>query len=265
MTDFVDLPAALVIEKDRQAIYDAIQDAFETDGIDLKLFFSNLSYFGEDENGQPVPWIGGHPTLIHWPLGDYQGGKPLLEVLWRETQTLENIAGPERIVWVRRPNWHSTVFSPVHSTDPQVIARVPTDFAEIARSELLEATPYALSFTRIVITHDAGIKAVGYAHNQQLNSLRLRLKQSMPRGHGSAMIHISLGNFVKPLEAGALKELKEYTRRYQSDQVFLGQIAVRFLTYAQYTGPFTEMTVREIFRQPLGERKNIVQSEQGSR
>src|SRR6266849_916137 len=114
------------IEPALREAYDSIGARVDRDGIDLSLFFGNPSYFTKDSQGQLVALAGSHPTLVHWPLEGYAGGTSLLDRLAQECRAIQALTGATT-TWVDQPRWHSTVFSPVHSSDPLVIARAQTD------------------------------------------------------------------------------------------------------------------------------------------
>ncbi len=239
------------LNESRKTIYNNIIDAFESKGLDFDEFYNNPSYFEKDNEGNPIALQGSHPSLLHWPLANYEGGGELLSSLLREKQVLDDVAGPDAITWVDSKHWHSTVFSPVHSSDPKLIEKVNTDMADTVRAELEVTAPYSITFTRIVITTGVGIKAVGYASNDQVDSLRERLKRAVPHGHASPLIHISLGNICNPLHAHRVERLKNYVRPFKEDQSILGTIKVTFLTYSMYSAPFIHMSVKKIFSQAL--------------
>jgi len=252
------------VEEERCRIYDKMSACMECHGIDLEKFYNNPSYFGRGAMGSVIPWKGRHPSLVHWPLIGYAGGVALRDALTGCTRSIESIAGGECLQWVKPENWHSTVFSPVHSSNPEVIAAVKTDFADSARVEALAAQPYVLTFTRLIVTDDGGFVAAGYANNVQLDSLRERLLQSLLSDYARDgihpryeirlpdKIHITLGHLVKPVERHVEDQLTGFARQFRDDGTVLGQLSVDFLTYAMYHAPFLEMRIEEIFRCQLG-------------
>jgi hypothetical protein len=243
-------PSTFRIEPALREAYESIAARFDTDGIDLSLFFNNPSYFTTDSHGQPIALAGSHPTLVHWPLDEYAGGTSLLNRLAQECRTIQAVTGAAT-TWVDRQYWHSTVFSPVHSSDPQVIARALTDIGGVVREEVRQTRSYSLNFTRILVMPDGGIKAVAYASSDELTLLRRKLSELVPGGGAPKLIHMSLGSFVRAPHARDLANLQTYLHRFRNDGTPLGRIVVRYLTYAQYTGPFTNMTLRAIARHPL--------------
>ena len=241
-----------VIEKGRRRLYDAISDQTQEKGIDLPRFYNNPSYFTRNNRGETIALHGSHPSLVHWPLTKYKGGTSLRHQLTRLSESVDALARRAGIQWVQPDHWHSTVFSAVHSSDPIVISQAITDISQIVRAEFQKTTPYVLSFTRIIVTEDGGVLAVGYAHNHQLDSLRARLLKAFPDGAGSDMVHVTLGHLVQPLDRHITSELNNFTRMFRDDRTLLGQIAVDFLTYAMYQGPFLQMTIEKLFTFPLG-------------
>jgi hypothetical protein len=244
-----------VIEEDRRQLYDELSDQTETDGIDLQGFYDNQSYFAKNEQGDAVAHRGSHPTLIHWPLSDYDGGGGLRDQLIHLTETVDSLVGCGVVQWVRPDHWHSTVFSPVHSGDPILISQTETDIAPLVCAEVPKTKPYVLSFTRIIVKPEGGVVAVAYAHDEELNSLRARLLALDPRtAYAPKYVHITLGHLVKPVTRNQTAELTQFTRTFRDDRTAIGQIAVDFLTYGMYHAPFLEMTVEEIFRLWFGFR-----------
>ena len=250
----ISAPAAWHVEPDRKAHYDRIHSVFESDGIQIDRFHNNPSYFRRDADGKPVPLQGSHPTLIHWPLARYVGGHALMATLTERIRDVEKIVSDGSIAWIAPSHWHSTVFTPVHSSDPDVIASANTDISEIVRRELTLTQPYDIVFTRLILTSDCGIKAAGYAVGSELDSLRERLRTAVPGGTASALVHISLGNFLRLPSSECLPSLKSFARQFLNDTVVLGRLKVDFLTYAIYTGPFIHMTVQPVFSEPLGKK-----------
>jgi hypothetical protein len=233
-------------------MYDAISEKTENDGINLGLFFENPSYFGRDSEGRITPWSGSHPTLVHWPLRDYGGGDALSVAFTDRQRAITAIVGETCIRWVRPENWHSTVFSPVHSGNPDVISAAKTDISELVRREVPMIEPYVLTMTRIIVTNDGGVLAAGYASSHQLDILRTRLKASAPTGSTPSTIHITLGHLVLPIEQSVENQLNDFVRGFRNDLTVLGQIHVEFLTYAIYRAPFVEMRIEELFKCRFG-------------
>ena len=243
-------PRTSGIEPALREAYESLAAGFDTDGMDLSLFFGNPSYFGKDSDGHVVAHAGSHPTLVHWPIEGYDGGSSLLDRLARESRVVQELTGATT-TWVDRQHWHSTVFSPVHSSDPQVIARAHTDIGDVVREEVRRTRSYVLDFTRILVMPDGGIKAVAYASSDELALLRGRLSRWIPGGSAPTLIHMSLGSFLRRPQARDLANLRVYLQGFRNDATLLGRIIVNSLTYAQYTGPFTNMTLREIERHAL--------------
>lgn len=229
-------------------IYDSISDATESKGIDLQLFYDKPSYFGKNESGVIIPWRGSHQTLIHWPLADYLGGPALLEALASWTREVDAIAGTGSIQWIRPEYWHSTVFSPVHSSNPEVIAQSQTDIAETVGVEVPRTKPYLLRFSRIIITVDGGLLAVAYVSNDQLDALRARLLRLIPVDHVSPIVHITLGHFTREMARTSVVRLCQFARQFRNDSIVIGEIAVPYLTLGIYHAPFLDMKVEEILR-----------------
>lgn len=245
-------PGESWVEPARREIYERIQTTFEAEGIRLDRFYGNPSYFRRGPDGVITPLAGSHPTLVHWPLESYAGGSGLVAELERRAGALDELVGDGSIGWIEKPYWHSTVFSPVHSSDPERILAVKTDMADVVREHLAMTPPYELVFTRILITADCGIKAVGYCGGSSLESLRERLRAAVPHGSASALVHISLGNFLKEPPADCLPGLRSFLRTFGEDRVVLGRLTVDALSYAIYHGPFIRMRVEPVFRVPLG-------------
>lgn len=238
------------IEPALREAYESIAARLDTDGIDPSLFFSNPSYFTKDSHGQLVALAGSHPTLVHWPLEGYAGGTSLLDRLAQECRIIQALTGATT-TWVDQHHCHSTVFSPVHSSDPHLIARAQTDIGDVVGKEVRQTRAYTLDFTRILVMPDGGIAAVAYASSDELLLLRRRLSRLVPGGSAPLLIHMSLGSFLRRPQARDLANLQAYLHRFGNDGTLLGQIVVEYLTYAQYTGPFTAMTLREIARHPF--------------
>ncbi len=251
------------IEETRRRIYDAISEKTENDGINIALFFENSSYFGRDSEGKIIPWKGSHPTLVHWPLRDYCGGDALHAAFIDSQRAITAIVGERHIRWVKPENWHSTVFSPVHSGNPDVISAAKTNISEFVRREVSMSKPYLLTMTRIILTNDGGVLAAGYASSPQLDILRRRLKVYAPDGTTLSTIHITLGHLVLPIERSVENQLNDFMCRFRNDLTVLGQIQVEFLTYANYRAPFLEMRIEELFKYRFGrgfsgvERNNL--------
>lgn len=241
-----------IIEEDRRRIYDAISEKTENRGINLALFYDNASYFGKDAEGKPIAWSGSHPTLAHWPLARYEGGEALTAAFLDIQQSITAIIGERCIRWIKPENWHCTGFSPVHSGNPAVIRTAATDISELVRREVPEIQPYLLTMTRIVLTHDGGVLATGYANNHHLDVLRQRLKTSLPTGSAPPTIHFTLGHLVLQIEPDFLNQLNELLRGFRNDTTVLGQVHIDFLTYALYRAPFLDMRIDELFTVRMG-------------
>lgn len=240
-------------EHGRRKIYDSMADVTQNEGIDLEHFYNNPSYFGTNDLGAKIAWTGSHQALIHWPLVDYRGGSALVDEIIGLTRHVNAIASSGFIRWVQPQYWHSTVFSPVHSGDPKVIEQSPRDISALVCREILHTKRYSLKFTRIIITHDGGVLAVAYGDNDELDGLRARLKSSMPIGHASPIVHITLGHFTRMPAPTTVSCLTEFAGRFRGDMLVIGEIQIDFLTLGMYHAPFLEMTVEEIFRRRLGE------------
>jgi len=241
----------LVVEEDRRQLYDALSDKTEANCIDLQAFYNDPSYFHKSEHGQSQALSGCHSTLIHWPLCDYQGGSALQSQLVDRTTKIASLVGRDCIQWVRSEYWHSTIFSPVHSSNPAVISRHTVNVAPVLHTEVPKTLPYILSFTRIVITADGTLLAVAYAHNEQLNSLRERLLRLVPGSSAPPIVHITLGHLVTQPTRETEARLNRLARSFRDDRMILGQIAVDFLMYGIYRGPFLEMKVEGILKLPF--------------
>lgn len=236
----------LVVEEARRRFYEQVSDQTEGNGINLRKFYDNRSYFRKADNNRAVAFRGSHPTLVHWPLGNYSGGDDFCDHLAKLQAKLGSLIKPESIQWVKPYYWHSTAFSPVHSTDPDVIKEKLGNPVPYFLAEVPQTKPYILSFTRIVVTEEGGVLATAYAHNDELTSLRTRLLNLIPNGHISSLIHITMGHLVKGISDRNMAELNQFTRAFRDDQTIIGQLFINFLTCARYKGPFLEMTIERI-------------------
>jgi hypothetical protein len=240
------------IEEDRRLIYDAVSDKTEKSGINVALFYNNASYFGKDAQGKRIAWSGSHPTLVHWPLGQYEGGEALIAAFLDMQQSITAIIGERCVRWIKPENWHCTVFSPVHSGNPAVISTAETEISELVCREVPEIQPYLLTMTRIIVTNDGGVIASGYANSHHLDVLRKRLQASCPTGSAPSTIHFTLGHLVSQIEPNLGNQLNKFIRGFGDDTTVLGQIHIEFLTYALYRAPFLEMRIEELFSLRIG-------------
>jgi len=233
-----------------QARYDAITAQFLEEGIDLDRFFRNPSYFKTDSHGNRIELAGRHATTVHFPFAEYSGGADLSSTLAMEVERIEALVGAGAARWIAPQSWHSTVFSPVHSSDPEVIAAAEAQLDhERIRRALRSTQPYFLTFTRLLITTAGAVVAVAHPSNDQLTDLRQRLEAVCPGGRSGPLVHITLGQLVSPPGDAVVEALKAYVRSFAADAVILGRIHVDFLTYAEYRGPFLAMTIHEICRE----------------
>jgi len=238
------------VDRALQTRYDAITSQFLEEGMDLDRFFENPSYFQTDRHGNRIELAGRHTTTAHFPFAEYDGGADLSSTLAMEVERLKALVGAGAARWIAPQNWHSTVFSPVHSSDPEVIAEAEArlDHERIQR-ELRSTRPYFLTFTRLLITTAGGVVAVAHPSNGQLTALRQRLEAVCPGGKSGPLVHITLGQLVSPPSPAELEGLKAYVRSFALDAVILGRIRVDFLAYVEYRGPFLAMTIHEICRE----------------
>jgi hypothetical protein len=247
----------LPLNRRRREIYDSILDHTHREGIDLDRFFSNPSYFGKDQLGNVIEWAGHHQALLHWPLVEYRGGPALIESFKVRTHEVAEIAGSDSIRWVEPEHWHSTVFSPVHSSDPKVIGYPIRDISKEVSAVLNGAASYMLRFTRVAVTNEGGILAVAFTNTDEVDRIREGLSISVPSGHASPLVHVTLGHFIQPLGRTAVNALNEFTRAFKGDSIVLGQVEVRFLTLALYYAPFLQMKVEELSRWNLKDTKDV--------
>jgi len=235
-----------------QARYDAITSQFLAAGLDLNLFFGNPSYFRTESDGNRIELAGRHITTAHFPIPDYAGGADLSSALASEVRRIEALVGAGATRWIAPQSWHSTVFSPVHSSDPQKIAAAEARLDHVRlRRELRHTEPYSLTFTRVLVTTAGAVLAVGHASNGQLAALRRRLEAVCPGAKSGQLVHLTLGQLVSSPSHAGLEDLKAYVRSFTADTIVLGQLRVDFLAYAEYRGPFLAMTIREICRECL--------------
>jgi hypothetical protein len=239
---------SVVIEPERQTLYNRLGEAFFSDGVDVSTFFGNSSYFGRSPRGRRRPHRGRHPTLVHWPLGDYAGGESLLRSLSKRVADLVDLTDNDTTALVVKDYWHSTVFSPVHSSDSDVIASTNTDIGDTVQFHVTNTRAYYIEFTRIAVTTTGSILALGYASSIELERLRAALKVAVPNGVASPMIHITLGQLLRSPTESSYRALRSYLSEFSRDEIRLGRIDVEFLTYAEYIAPFLKMRLREISR-----------------
>src|SRR5262245_33902833 len=93
----------------RRMIYDEALLSFGQSGVEPSQLFDNDSYYRRDGDGNLIELCGSHPTLIHWPLAEYDGGKELVLRLEQEASKITEIAGSWNVVWVNPRYWHCTV------------------------------------------------------------------------------------------------------------------------------------------------------------
>ncbi|MHA1610176.1 MAG: methyltransferase domain-containing protein, partial [Candidatus Njordarchaeales archaeon] len=230
--------------------YDFTDATFQINGVDVQKLYDNTDYFEKGPNGEPIALIATSPFIVHWPLRDYEGGNELIENLSKIRDEIEGILGEGYASWTKPEYWHSTIFSVRKSLRPDVNKDI--NYPEIqrrTRETLSSVQPYEITFSRILIVDNGAIIAVGYVDNEQLTRLRDRLKQDIPKGHRTDSIHITLGRMIKNPPVGKLKDLKGFVQRHRKDN--LGKIVVSFVAYANFTGPVTNPTVKEIYRQDL--------------
>jgi hypothetical protein len=243
--------ASFCVEPKRRMLYDEIHSKLMESGLDLDLFYKNSSYFAVSAKEPPVPLEGSHPSLLHWPISEYDGGQNLIRSLQEGIARIDHVVGGQNVIWIDSPQWHSTVFSPIQSSDPAEISTVDTDFRDVAKKEVSGISVYTITFTRLSLTIDGTILALGYASTSDLNSLRKRLSKAIEHGHASKLIHLSLGHLVCLPSSDALDHLNQYLCNFLSDCIIIGQMQVNFLSYAMYFGPFLEMRIELIERLPV--------------
>lgn len=151
----------------------------------------------------------------------------------------------DSVAWISPNNWHSTVFNPVHSSDPEVIRTYDLDVRDRFALACQLASPYRLDFRRILLTPNAGLKVAAYPCSDELDTIRRRLNESIPAGRISSMVHISLGNIVKQPSSHQEEDLIAYLDDFSSDIHALGEIDIPFLTLAEYHAPFISMCLKE--------------------
>ncbi len=232
-------------------IYDNIHQKFSKNGIDIDLFYSNPSYCGKNQQGQSYLLAGTHPTVIHWPIQDYPGGDNFTNNLVEASKELDNIIGSDNIAWVSPSNWHCTAFSPIHSSALDAVEYIPPEAPLLVTEALKITKTYDLKFTRIAISRDGGILALGYPQSSDLLDVRYRLKEAIPNGNIPKLVHITLGYITKNLDCITHKNTNHYLDRFVNDIITIGAIQINFLTYGNYTGPITTMSITEIFRYPI--------------
>lgn len=243
-----------VAEPALRSLYDAETSRFLGEGIDFDRFYGNPSYFKTDEQGHRTELAGHHPTVAHFPIVEYPGGAGLAGALAGEVERVEALLSPGDARWIARDSWHSTVFSHVHGSDPEVIAAAEARFDPLGVSQELSATEaYHLTFTRVLVTSWGALIAVAHPSGGELADLRRRLEAICPGSKSGKLVHLTLGQLVSPPSPSGLAALRDYVRSFASDEIVLGRIRVDFLTLAEYRAPFLSMTMREISRHRLAE------------
>jgi len=233
---------------DLRMIYDNIHQEFIKKGIDIDLFFSNQSYCGKNQQGQPYLLAGTHPTIVHWPIQDYPGGKIFTNNLVDMSKELYHLIGSDDITWIAPSNWHCTAFSPIHSSAPDAVKHIPPEAPLLVTEALKNTKIYGLKFTRLAISRDGGILALGYPQGSDLLDVRHRLKEAFPNGTIPRLVHITLGYITKNLDHITHKNINIYLDNFVNDLITIGAIQINFLTYGNYTGPITAMRISEIFK-----------------
>ncbi len=231
--------------------YDKMYFDFRGSGVDVDGFYNNQDYFGTTKAGRRQPWRTSYPSLVHWPLDHYPGGRSLLARLQEERKHLRKLISPHCASWISMKNWHSTVFSPSKSSNPMDVSMVNEDHAAQILNEVRVCGVYNLRFTRIVITHRCGILAMGYASNNELHSLRQRLLCRLPLGFAPSIIHVTLGVIVRRLAPECIRSLQAYCASFLDERICLGSIEINSLAYAIYKGPITKGTLTSLQRQPF--------------
>lgn len=229
------------------ARYDEITSQMLSSGIDIDRFFGNPSYFKIDCHGNRNELAGRHITTVHFPIEGYEGGVALTRRFTREVAQIETLVGPGAARWIAEQSRHSTVFSPVHSSNPDKIAAAAAILDhERVRRELRETRSYLLRFTRILVTASGAVIAVAHPSDGELAGLRRRLEAVCPGAKAGELVHVTLGQLVSPPNLAEMGRLKDYVRSFSADAVVLGQLKVDFLTYGDYVGPFLGMTIHEV-------------------
>jgi hypothetical protein len=223
----------------------------ESEGINVHRFYDNPSYFAKTEHGKSIAWTGSHPTLIHYPLADYIGGPELCAQLTREVRNINGLVGDEHVRWIKPQYWHSTVFSAVHSGNPDVISQ-SRDISDVIAALVSRLRPYVLVFSRIIITSDGGIIATAYSNSTEPASLREKLREFAPAASASRSVHITLGHLTMAIPPPSAAALIRYGRKFLGDARILGQLKIDFLTYGLYHGPFLSMRVESLVRIRFG-------------
>ena len=236
------------------AKYNSIDETFQENGVDVQRFYNNTDYFARNPDGEYTEFSTSNPFVVQWPLKDYEGGERLVENLSKIINEINEILGQGYISWAKPEYWHSTVFSIRKSLHPDVYKGIDhSDIQRKVREVLRNAQPYEIIFNRILISDNGTVIAVGYVNNVQLSILRDTLKQGVPEGHRTDVVHITLGRITKNPSVKQQDQLKRFTQEHKG--IELGRIMVDFVTYATYAR-VPEPIVREVYRQYLN-RKDV--------
>lgn len=228
----------------------------KNDGINFRLFYDNPSYFRQTVDGPPVLIGGSHPTIAHWPISSYSGGPALLEKLSKMVSQLEAACGSGPFEWVMPQYWHNTIFSPVHSSDPSTIEL--HNFSGLCDSVAAAADrirSYRINFQRLLISTDGFVIALGEPVDEELWTLRRRLKERIPCGKHAELVQITLGRVTDTIAPNGVQRAIEFLENHWNDSEPLGYIDVHFISYCTYHGPITRMRLDD------GERLFLRQSE----
>jgi hypothetical protein len=235
-----------------QTKYNAVHDGFIHTGVDLERFHGNPRYCVVDENGNVSLNNASHPTLANWPLTSYPGGPELVASLASHVAALDKTLAENSVVWIDNNLWHSTVFEMQPGSSMPDSRRGQT-YEDIVTAVTKSAISYRIRFTRIIVAPDGAILAVGYPDNIELSVIRGRLASEIKDGGASALVHITLGRIVEPINKKTTKRLINFINGF-TDSAAIGEIEIDHLRLCHYSGPVTQpkLTVRSshVLRKP---------------